>query len=143
MFKIYDEPESPNEGACLRCMMNRHRQMTGRWISCTFVCSFDFFCVLVTFPPWVLGGVLSHLGLSVRLFGGHVLDCGSRWSKALRRLSCVRLRVYRSRMCRLMVASLLEPTKQNVLLYVRNITRQDTCTYKLHGIKSWKHLVRC
>ena len=25
MFKIYDEPESLHEGACLRCMMNRNR----------------------------------------------------------------------------------------------------------------------
>ena len=23
MFKIHDEPEWPNEGACLRCMINR------------------------------------------------------------------------------------------------------------------------
>ena len=45
MFKIYDEPESPNEraclrymmktespneGPCLRHMMNRNRQMRGR-----------------------------------------------------------------------------------------------------------------
>ena len=33
MFKIYDEPESPNEGACLRCMMNRNRHMTGPYLS--------------------------------------------------------------------------------------------------------------
>ena len=26
----YDEPESPNEAACFRCMMNRNRQMRGR-----------------------------------------------------------------------------------------------------------------
>ena len=26
MFKIYAEPESPNEGACLRSMMNPNRQ---------------------------------------------------------------------------------------------------------------------
>ena len=30
MFKIYDEPESLNEAACLRYMMNRNRQMTGQ-----------------------------------------------------------------------------------------------------------------
>ena len=29
MFKTYDEPESPNEGACLRYMRNRNRQMRG------------------------------------------------------------------------------------------------------------------
>ena len=29
MFKIYDEPESPHEGACLSCVMNRNRQMRG------------------------------------------------------------------------------------------------------------------
>ena len=28
--KIYDEPESPNEGACLKAVMNRNRQMRGR-----------------------------------------------------------------------------------------------------------------
>ena len=31
MFKMYDEPESPHEGACLRYIaMNRNRHMTGR-----------------------------------------------------------------------------------------------------------------
>ena len=30
MFKMYDEPESPDEVACLRCIMNRNRQMRGR-----------------------------------------------------------------------------------------------------------------
>ena len=31
LFKIYDEPLSPNEGAaCLRYMVNRYRQMRGR-----------------------------------------------------------------------------------------------------------------
>ena len=29
-FKRHGEPESPNEEARLRCMMNRHRQMRGR-----------------------------------------------------------------------------------------------------------------
>ena len=29
MFKIYLEPESPNERACLRYMLNRNRQMRG------------------------------------------------------------------------------------------------------------------
>ena len=29
VFKIYDESESRNEGACLRYMMNRNRQMGG------------------------------------------------------------------------------------------------------------------
>ena len=31
VFKIYDEPKSPNEGggACLRYMMNRKRHMRG------------------------------------------------------------------------------------------------------------------
>ena len=29
MFKIYDEPESPHERACLRCMMNRNCHMRG------------------------------------------------------------------------------------------------------------------
>ena len=29
MFKTYDEPPSPSEGAWLRCMMNHHRQMRG------------------------------------------------------------------------------------------------------------------
>ncbi len=28
--KMSDEPESPNEGACLRCMSNRNRLMRGR-----------------------------------------------------------------------------------------------------------------
>ena len=31
VFKIYDEPESPNEGACLRYMMKRNRQITGQF----------------------------------------------------------------------------------------------------------------
>ena len=30
VFRAYGEPESPNEGACLRCMMNPNRQMKGR-----------------------------------------------------------------------------------------------------------------
>ena len=30
MFKIHDEPESPNEGACLRYMMNRNNRQMGR-----------------------------------------------------------------------------------------------------------------
>ena len=29
MFKIHDEPESPKEGACLRYMRKRNRQMRG------------------------------------------------------------------------------------------------------------------
>ena len=29
MLKVYDEPESPQEGACLRCMANLDRQMRG------------------------------------------------------------------------------------------------------------------
>ena len=29
VFKMYDEPESPNEGVCLTCMMNRGRQTRG------------------------------------------------------------------------------------------------------------------
>ena len=29
VYKLFDEPESPNEGACLRYMMNRHRPMRG------------------------------------------------------------------------------------------------------------------
>ena len=29
MLKIYDEPESPHERACLRCMMKLDRQMRG------------------------------------------------------------------------------------------------------------------
>ena len=29
MFKTYEEPESPNEGACVRYMMNPNRQMGG------------------------------------------------------------------------------------------------------------------
>ena len=29
MFKISDEPELPNEGACLRYIMNPDRQMRG------------------------------------------------------------------------------------------------------------------
>ena len=28
---MHDEPESPNEGACSRCMMNRNRQTTGQF----------------------------------------------------------------------------------------------------------------
>ena len=32
MFKIYDEPESPHEGRCLRCMMNRNRHMKGPYL---------------------------------------------------------------------------------------------------------------
>ena len=32
MFKIYDEPESPHERACLRCMMNRNRRMRGPYL---------------------------------------------------------------------------------------------------------------
>ena len=27
---MYDEPDSPNEGACLGCVLNRDRQMTGQ-----------------------------------------------------------------------------------------------------------------
>ena len=34
MLKIYDEPESLHEGACVRCMMNRNR---GRYV-CVCVC---------------------------------------------------------------------------------------------------------
>ena len=30
LFKIYDEPESPNEGVCLGYRMNRNRQRRGR-----------------------------------------------------------------------------------------------------------------
>ena len=30
VFKIYLEPESPNEGPCSRFMLNRNRQMRGR-----------------------------------------------------------------------------------------------------------------
>ena len=30
MFKIYEEPESPNEEACLRYIMNRKREMRRR-----------------------------------------------------------------------------------------------------------------
>ena len=30
MFKIYDESQTPNEGACLSYMMNRNRQMRKR-----------------------------------------------------------------------------------------------------------------
>ena len=30
MFRMYDDPESPNEGSCLGCMLNRNRQMRGR-----------------------------------------------------------------------------------------------------------------
>ena len=29
MFETHDEPESPNEGACLGYMMHRNRQMRG------------------------------------------------------------------------------------------------------------------
>ena len=29
---MYDEPESPNEGACLRCMINRNRHMRGPYL---------------------------------------------------------------------------------------------------------------
>ena len=29
VLKMYDEPESPNEGACLKLVMNRDRQMRG------------------------------------------------------------------------------------------------------------------
>ena len=29
VFKIYDEPESPNEGPCLRYRMSRNRQVMG------------------------------------------------------------------------------------------------------------------
>ena len=29
MFKVHDAQISPNEGACLRYMMNRYRQMMG------------------------------------------------------------------------------------------------------------------
>ena len=29
MLKIYDEPESPHERACLRCMMKLDRQIEG------------------------------------------------------------------------------------------------------------------
>ena len=31
MLKLYDEPESPSEGACLRDMMNRNRQSSGQF----------------------------------------------------------------------------------------------------------------
>ena len=34
MFKIYDEPESRNEGACLRYMMNSNREMRGMFKIC-------------------------------------------------------------------------------------------------------------
>ena len=34
MFKIYLEPESPNEGPCLRFMLKRLRQMKGRERAC-------------------------------------------------------------------------------------------------------------
>ena len=30
LVKIYDEPLSPKEGACLRYMANGHRRMRGR-----------------------------------------------------------------------------------------------------------------
>ena len=30
--KIYDEPEQPNEGACLRYKMNRSRQVRGPYL---------------------------------------------------------------------------------------------------------------
>ena len=30
VFQIFDEPETPNYGACLRFMMNPNRQMSGR-----------------------------------------------------------------------------------------------------------------
>ena len=33
MFKIYDEPDSPSKGACLRYVMNRNRQMSGPSLS--------------------------------------------------------------------------------------------------------------
>ena len=29
-IKIYEEPESPHEGACLSCVMNRNGHMRGR-----------------------------------------------------------------------------------------------------------------
>ena len=29
VFEIYDEPEPPKDGACLRYMMNRNREMKG------------------------------------------------------------------------------------------------------------------
>ena len=32
MFKIEDEPEPPNEGACLRCLMNGNRHMRGPYL---------------------------------------------------------------------------------------------------------------
>ena len=33
MFKTYDEPESPNDGACLIYMMNRTRQIRGPYLT--------------------------------------------------------------------------------------------------------------
>ena len=30
VFKVYDEPESRDEGACLKCLMNRNREIRGR-----------------------------------------------------------------------------------------------------------------
>ena len=30
VLKIYDDTESPNEGVCLRYMMSRNRQVSGR-----------------------------------------------------------------------------------------------------------------
>ena len=36
MFKIHSEAESPNEGVCLRYIMNGNRQMKGR-LRCAYL----------------------------------------------------------------------------------------------------------
>ena len=41
MLRIYADPESPNEGACLRHMMNRNRQMTGQFKSLRYVMNWN------------------------------------------------------------------------------------------------------
>ena len=86
MFKIYDEPESPNEGVCLRCFLS---VFLPSFHSSSFVLSFKVQCVLLSFCLFRSFVLLSCLFLLCCFFSSSLIPYFRYFFRYFFRSSCL------------------------------------------------------